>query len=345
METQFTMNTAINESGMTSDTLKQTKKHFSKLGLMFFLGTLLINVVQIIAMGIAGTVKPELFLDTASTLLVTMLPMYIIAMPLTALMIRTVPARQIEKKNMTLGQWLISFLICYAAVYVSNYIGLFVTNIIGILKGSPVSNTIVDIASTSTIGVNFLIMVICAPIAEEFLFRKLLIDRTIKYGDRVAILFSGLMFGLFHGNLNQFAYAFALGLCYGFLYVKTGKVRYTIYLHMLNNFLSSVPGMLVLKYVGEEFVSAISDPSTMMPYMMSHMEATLLYLGYFLALFAVALAGIIIFCVKFKTIKALLLPGEVTIPKGKRFTTTVLNVGMILFFLFWIVMMIIQALS
>ena len=49
------------------------------------------------------------------------------------------------------------------------------------------------------------------------------------------MLFSGLMFGLFHGNLNQFVYAFVLGLCFGFIYVKTGNIRYTIGLHMLDD--------------------------------------------------------------------------------------------------------------
>ena len=56
--------------------------------------------------------------------------------------------------------------------------------------------------------VTFLYMVICAPILEEYIFRKLIVDRTVKYGQGVAVVLSGLMFGLFHGNLNQFAYAF-----------------------------------------------------------------------------------------------------------------------------------------
>lgn len=345
MDSQFTMDVVGNKTEMTNDILKQTRKHFSKLGLMFFLGTLLINIVQIIAVGIAGVIKPELLEDMASTLLITMLPMYIIAIPLMALMIHRVPAQQIEKKKMSFGHWILSFLICYGGVYISNYVGILLTQLIGVIKGSPVSNTIVDIASTSSIGVNFLVMVICAPIAEEFLFRKLLIDRTIKYGDRVAILFSGLMFGLFHGNLNQFAYAFVLGICYGFIYVKTGNIRYTIYLHMLNNFLGSVLGMLVLNFVGEEFASALNDPTTLLPYIMNHMGSVIVYFLYALILLGIALAGIILFCVNYKTIKAQLLPGELTIPKGKRFTTTVLNIGMGLFFLFWILVIIVQAFS
>ena len=59
-------------------------------------------------------------------------------------------------------------------------------------------------ATESNMMVTFLYMVICAPILEEYIFRKLIVDRTVKYGQGVAIVLSGLMFGLFHGNLNQF---------------------------------------------------------------------------------------------------------------------------------------------
>ena len=79
-----------------------------------------------------------------------------------------------------------------------------------------------EVATSSNLWVNLFIMVLCAPVAEELIFRKLLIDRLTQYGEGVAVLFSGLMFGLFHGNLNQFVYAFVLGLCFGFIYVKTG---------------------------------------------------------------------------------------------------------------------------
>ena len=345
MENEFTTNAAAPAVDMTNDTVKEARRQFSKVGLMFFLGTLIIYGVQILAMTIANIINPNAMNDTASSLLITMLPMYAIAMPIMGLLIRTAPARKLEKKKMSVGQWLIAFCICYGAVFISNYIGLFLTSIIGAIKGSPVSNTIVDVATSSTIGVNFLIMVIGAPIAEELLFRKLLIDRTIKYGDCVASLFSGLMDGLFHGNLTQFAYAFALGVCYGFIYIKTGNVRYTIALHMLNNFISSVLGMLVLKFVGEDFINAMNDPAAMMPYMMEHMGTTLFYFAYVFILFGVALAGIILFCVFFKKIKAQIVPGEVAIPKGKRFTTTVLNIGMGLFFLFWIAIIIMQLFS
>lgn len=319
------------------------KKHFSKLGLMFFLGTLIIYGVQYGASAIAYLINPDLLSDTASSLLITMLPMYLIAIPLMALLIRTVPASHIEQKKMSAGHWIIAFLMCYGAMYISNLLGNFLTQFIGILKGSPVSNTILEIATTSNLPVNFFIMVICAPIAEEFVFRKLLVDRTVKYGEGVAVLFSGLMFGLFHGNLNQFAYAFTLGVCFAFIYVKTGKIIYSILMHMTINFMGSILSVLILKFIGQEFIDALSDPTLLMPYMMENLPKVMLYFIYAFVVLGISFAGIILFAVNAKKIH--LLPGEVTIPKGKRFSTTVLNAGMSLFIIFWIIIIIIQLFS
>ena len=272
-----------------------------------------------------------------------MLPMYAIAMPLMALLIRTVPAVSLEKKKMTAGQWILTFLMCYGGTYVSNYVGIILTQVIGAIKGSPVSNNMVEVATSSNILVNFFIMVICAPIAEELLFRKLLIDRTVKYGEATAILFSGLMFGLFHGNLNQFVYAFVLGLFFGFIYVKTGNIRYTILLHMLVNFLGSVVGVIILNWLGDEFINALSDTSLLMTYAMDNMPKIMTHFIYIILLLGIAIAGIVLLIVNARKIH--FQPGEVTIPKGKRFSTTVVNVGMGFYFLFWIFTIIFQLLQ
>lgn len=336
MDNEFTPN-------VTDDTLKETKRHFSKLGLMFLLGTVLIYGVQIGASAIAGAINPDLLSNTAYALLITMIPMYVIAMPLMALLIGTVPATTIEKKKMSIGQWLLAFLMCYGGMYASNYIGVLLTQIISVIKGSPVSNTILEVATSSNIWVNFFIMVICAPIAEELIFRKLLIDRTVKYGEATAVVFSGLMFGLFHGNLNQFVYALVLGLFFGFIYVKTGNIRYTIFLHMLVNFIGSILGVLMLNWLGDDFMNALNNSADIMTYAMSNLPKMMVYFLYAFVLLGIAIAGIILLIVNAKKIH--FQPGDVTIPKGKRFLATVLNIGMGLYFLFWIVVIILQLIA
>ena len=149
------------------------------------------------------------------------------------------------------------------------------------------------------------------------------------------------MFGLFHGNLNQFAYAFILGVIFGFVYVKTGTIRYTILLHMIINFMGSVLGVLVLKLIDyNALMEASNDPEIMTAYMMSHLPQFMVYMIYCFVLLGLVIAGIVLFIVKIKQIR--LEAGEVRIPKGQRFSSTILNVGMILYFIFWIIVIIYQ---
>ena len=73
---------------------------------------------------------------------------------------------------------------------------------------------------------------------------------------------------------------------------------------------------------------------------MQHPVQFLLICFYMLLLFGLVITGIIFWAINFKKFKCA--PGEITIPKGKRFSTIILNVGMILYCLFWIIQIILQ---
>ena len=231
---------------MNYEILKTYKKHFSSLGLMYFLGALIIIGVQVAVSMLVLAFAPSLLDNPNLSLLVSMLPTYAIAFPLTSLLIHQVPGVQMKKHNMKPTQLLGAFAISYALMYLSNLAGQFFTNIIGIIKGSPVDDAIADLVSELNPLTAFFVMVLLAPALEEWIFRKLLVDRTIRYGEGTAIFLSGLMFGLFHGNLNQFVYTFLVGAFWAFIYVKTGRLRYTIYLHMALNFMGSVGSLFFL---------------------------------------------------------------------------------------------------
>ena len=53
---------------------------------------------------------------------------------------------------------------------------------------------------------------IIGPLCEELVFRGLLAGRLARYGQKPGAFISALLFGLYHANLEQFFYAFALGL-------------------------------------------------------------------------------------------------------------------------------------
>lgn len=327
---------------MENEQLKSTRKHFSKLGLMYFLGTILIIGLQYGEYYLLNAFFPDILNNQTVYFLIQMLSMYVISMPLMALLIRTVPATAGEKTKMSFGKWLCTFLIAYAGMYLANILGNLITTLVGTLKGSAVSNDILNIASSNYVWVNFIIMVIFAPIAEELLFRKMLVDRTVRFGEGIAVFTSALFFGLFHGNLNQFAYAFIIGGIFAYVYVKTRNIKYTIFLHMLVNFMGSIVSMGVLKlaHLDALLSGTLSTEEEMMTYFMNNIGGLILLVVYMLILIALVIGGIVAFAVNARKISFNKTADSV--PKGKRFTTYFLNIGMLAFLIFWIIKIILQ---
>lgn len=324
--------------------IQSIRRHFSRLGLMYFFGTLIIFGVQL-AVGFLAVRLPFIhFYSMDLSLWISTLPMYLIGMPLMSLLIKTVPAAPIEKHKMTFPQWLAAFVMCYTVMYLGNLAGVASTFVIGLLKGSQVHNALLDIVTEISPWTAFFIMVLCAPVAEEFIFRKLLIDRTVKYGEKTAILFSGLFFGLFHGNLNQFVYAFLLGVFFGFIYVKTGKLVYTVTMHMVINFFGSVASMFLLEYSAyDKFMNSTGDPEAFMAILSENLPGILLLSLYGLMIIGILIAGIVCLAVNAKKMK--LRPTEIPVSKGMLRSAALLNVGVILFSLFWIIQIVLQLLE
>ena len=323
---------------MNYELLKTYKKHFSSLGLMYFFGALIIIGVQVAVSMLVLAFAPSLLDNPNLSLLVSMLPTYAIAFPLTSLLIRQVPGVQMKKHNMKPTQLLGAFAISYAVMYLSNLAGQFFTNIIGIIKGSPVDDAIADLVSELNPLTALFVMVLLAPALEEWIFRKLLVDRTIRYGEGTAIFLSGLMFGLFHGNLNQFVYTFLVGAFWAFIYVKTGRLRYTIYLHMALNFMGSVGSLFFLDAIStlEGGFSAMNG----FHFLLGMLLPLAIVIPYLIVVFGLVISGIVLLVTNWKRFR--LIPAELFIPKEKRFSVIFLNVGMILYVLFWIIQIILQ---
>lgn len=323
---------------MNYELLKTYKKHFSSLGLMYFFGALIIIGVQVAVSMLVLAFAPSLLDNPNLSLLVSMLPTYAIAFPLTSLLIRQVPGVQMKKHNMKPTQLLGAFAISYALMYLSNLAGQFFTNIIGIIKGSPVDDAIADLVSELNPLTAFFVMVLLAPALEEWIFRKLLVDRTIRYGEGTAIFLSGLMFGLFHGNLNQFVYTFLVGAFWAFIYLKTGRLRYTIYLHMALNFMGSIGSLFFL-----DAISTLEGGSSAMNgfhFLLGMLLPLAIVIPYLIVVFGLVISGIVLLVTNWKRFR--LIPAELFIPKEKRFSVIFLNAGMILYVLFWIIQIILQ---
>ena len=85
------------------------------------------------------------------------------------------------------------------------------------------------------LGIFMLCICVVAPLAEEYLFRDLLLKPLRRFHDLAAAVTSGLIFGLYHGNFDQFAYAALLGFFYAVIVVRANSIRPTVILHAANN--------------------------------------------------------------------------------------------------------------
>ncbi|MFT8411158.1 lysostaphin resistance A-like protein [Schleiferilactobacillus perolens] len=83
---------------------------------------------------------------------------------------------------------------------------------------------------------NLLITCIIAPIFEEILFRGLLLNAMVRYGEYFSIVSSSIAFGVAHGSFIQGTFAFLCGVLFGTVYLQYG-LKATIPLHMLTNIL------------------------------------------------------------------------------------------------------------
>lgn len=326
--------------------LGQIRKHFSRLGLWYFIGTIVINVVQFAAIYLCRVLKPEWLRDVNFSIILSALPLYLIGAPALAAMVRTVPGRKPERHPMKAGHFILALIMCFAIMYLCNIVGNVITGILGALKGGEVQNVLENTLMGANLPLVFVYTVICAPIVEEYLFRKLIVDRTIRYGQGVAVLLSGLMFGLFHGNLNQFAYTFFLGMFLAFLYVKTGNLKITIGLHMGVNFVGGVMGLLLMDLLDMDRLNVIlqnpGDTGTLIAFLMDNIAGVVLLLVYDLLVYGSMLAGGILLIVSLAGKRFRGEPAETVIPKGKRFRTVILNLGMLLYCIFWISIIILQ---
>lgn len=194
--------------------------------------------------------------------------------------------------------------ISVAALYLSSAVTQLLLALIGSARGRPVSNP-VDQMLDYPLVCNLLLLCVAAPVCEEIMFRRLILDRLRPYGDAFAVLASALAFGLMHGNLSQFLYAFTLGCVFGYVALVTGRIRYTILLHALINSISALLLPLAQR-LGEAGEAALS-----------------------LAILAGVLLGIVFFIALRRDIH--LEPGRVDLGEGTKWRVLFTSPGFLLF--------------
>ena len=243
----------MNEENLVS--IQEAKSCFRTLSLALLAMTLCPIVIQLL-IGIVASALYVLGLDLLSNpwflWAASSLPLYVVGVPIFLLLIRSVPTHAQPRSQLPASRLLVLLLICFPVTYLGNVIGSLLS---AALSGGTAQNGI----ETYITDGGFLALfttIIVAPVVEEFVFRKQLLDRCGRYGEKTAMVFSALTFGLFHMNFYQFFYAFGVGLILAYVYLRTRSLRYPVLIHMIINFLGSAVPLFMMSHGLEVYLLA-----------------------------------------------------------------------------------------
>lgn len=266
---------------------------------------------------------------------VTFAPIYLIAVPVALWILKNMPRVRFRQQKLGGKNFWVILLSCFPLMYAGSFIG----NLFSMLfSGGAAENALNDFALDNH-PLKILVMVVLAPVLEEYIFRKQLIDRTVHLNERSAIFFSAATFALFHMNLYQFFYAFAIGLVLAYVYIRTGRLRYSILMHAIINFMGSVVAPLVLSMIDMNALTAMENNPELLLELYSGMLPGLMVLGlYELLILVLFVVGIV--CIITHWRKIVLLPDPGILPRGRKFTSFYLNPGMLIYILVCVAVMV-----
>ena len=128
----------------------------------------------------------------------------------------------------------IGLAVCMIANYASNIL-LALFDSVGL---QAMTESEYDCDSVLDIILFYVTVAVLPALIEEFAFRGVILNIFRKYSDGLAVLVSGVTFGLMHGNFAQIPFALVVGLVLGYIAVKTNSLLPGIIIHFMNNALS-----------------------------------------------------------------------------------------------------------
>lgn len=191
-----------------------------------FLYTVLLAVLGSLVSGVLGSADKSMLIP----LLVSQITLVI---PMTIYMIRyRIPVMELLRINKIKwlsagGLILFSFFISPLLSLLNAISMLFATNVIDSTAGSIISN--------QPLFISVFAIAIIPCILEEAVYRGVFFHEYQKIDPRKGILLSALLFGLMHLNLNQFFYAFVMGIFFSLLVEATDSIVSSVLVHFMIN--------------------------------------------------------------------------------------------------------------
>ncbi|MBR2521475.1 MAG: CPBP family intramembrane metalloprotease [Oscillospiraceae bacterium] len=320
--------------------LPRIRRSFSRLGF----GLLLMHAVSLVGQVVLSAILNVFFPGWSSVQwlvwTVPFVPMYLIGLPLAVRVMRKVPAYAPGKQSISAGEFIVIAVVCVFMMYAGNVVGLMVNSLINSFKAEVAADPVTELLSGDNSAAKIIVAVVIGPLVEEFVFRRLLIDRMRIYGERMAVFTTAALFGLYHGNFTQMFYAFALGLVFGYVYIRTGRLRFSAGLHIAVNFFGAVVAPELLRHAD---IPSIQDALTLGPDALLDTITpwTAAYAAYAFLIFGLSVTGLVLLCVYRKRICFGSARWE--LEAGTRFKTVWINAGMALAVLFCLALTVVNS--
>lgn len=296
------------------------KRYFSRFGWFAFTFTLVNIVAQNVVAIVVSQFFPSVYSHWLFWELLSLIPLYGIALPISYMILRPLPTVLPIDDKWSIKEWLSGVCISMTLMLAGNYISNIFITFFQVMKGVSMENPIETSISSMPRWATLIFICVVAPVLEELFFRGLLCRKLLMLGEGYAIVLPAAFFALCHGNFFQVFYAFVLGCFFSFVYVRTGKLIYTIIYHVIINFLGSFVISIILDHV--DLNSMLGGTFVV--------DATNIFgliglLWYEIITYGAAIVGIVLLVKKHKEFKpqAGLLPP----PEGKGVSCVLLNGG------------------
>lgn len=225
---------------------REVRRTFTHTGLCYALLMLLHFGITFGLSLIIRRVAPEFYGNYNSAFFLDSLPFYLITIPAVALLMRRIPQEKPRVQKIGAGAYAMLITVMCLFLVAGSLMGTMVSSVVEALTGHGTSAGGNELLGQTNPWLALLFAGVLGPIAEEFICRKVLIDGLHRYGDRVAILASAVTFGLMHGNFAQCFYAFGIGLVFGYIYCRSGKLYLSVLPHVALNCVSILISSFVL---------------------------------------------------------------------------------------------------
>lgn len=233
-----------------------SRKHLSRIGwaYMAFGAVAMAGLLLVTgASQVMQILRPDIKVNFNVITVIGQLVMYVLGFPVFYLLMSRIPSwRKKEPQSIKAGTFFVLMIFCFGVTYIADLPRQIIMYAIYSFTEMEEINPLYEMLKDMKLWMVVVITVFLAPIMEELMFRKMLIDRLVPFGQRTAVIVSGLSFGLFHGNFHQFFYATALGIIFAYIYSSTGKIRYNILLHMVINAMGGPVLLLLIRGMESE---------------------------------------------------------------------------------------------